>query len=73
MTDVVSIIRNDHFFLLLTSPRIYFWGVEYIINESIREMLKYLHKNVSSLNLWIEMKEENFNIKLIQKNIKYKI
>lgn len=74
MNDVDTCVRSDYCYLPPQSPPEYTFGeFEYIINDSLREMLKYLHKHVSLLNLWSEMKEENFNRKLIQKNIKNNI
>jgi hypothetical protein len=74
MTDVDSIIRIDHSFLPLQPALQYTFGeFEYIFNDSLKEMLKHLYKDVSLLNLWSEMKEGDFKTKLIQKNIKYNI
>ena len=71
MTEVDSIIMIDHSFLPPNPPVEYIFGeFSYIDNDSLKEMLKCLYLNISKLNIWDEMKEYDFNKKLLKKQVK---
>ena len=74
MTEVDYIIMKDHSFLPPNPPVEYIFGeFSYIDNDSLKEMLKCLYLNISQLNIWEKMKEGNFKIVLIQKQVKKNI